>query len=204
MKLNFTLLIAHLSKLETFFTLLSTLCSLLVMAEALAIIGLVSNIISLIDIGLKIASGTRDVRHSLHGTTADIHELDLVAADVQRYNDQVKQQKASGQNLSDHEQQILAMVGECDTLVIELRKAIKTLKIRDGRSKTLESGRVAFQTLWKQKEIDGLRGWLDSLDQRIRCNVEHIIRRYVYPYYSHVASSCEKPMVNPPRRPSRP
>jgi hypothetical protein len=155
------------------------------MAEALAMIGLVSNIISFIDFGLKVASGTRNVRSSLHGATADIRELDLIAADVQRYNDQVKQQKASGQQISEHEQHILDMVGECNTLVLELRKAIKTLKVRDGRSKTLESGRVAFQTLWKQKDIDGLRTRLDSLDQRIRSHIEHILQRYAPPKFRY-------------------
>jgi hypothetical protein len=96
-------------------------------------------------------------------TTADIRELDLAAADVQRYNDQVKQQKALGQHLSDHEQHILAMVGECETLVIELRKPIKTLKIRDGRSKTVsghmrEESRDVLELLEVREYIhDGVR-----------------------------------------------
>jgi hypothetical protein len=45
---------------------------------------------------------------------------------------------------------------ECEKLATELHKATDTLKIRDGRSKTWESGRVAFQSLLKQKDVDTL------------------------------------------------
>ncbi|KAI4694174.1 uncharacterized protein J4E84_002756 [Alternaria hordeiaustralica] len=70
------------------------------MAEALAIIGLVSNIISFIDFGIKFASGARNVRDSVHGTTAEVRELELIVEDVKRYHERVKKQQASGQKLS--------------------------------------------------------------------------------------------------------
>ena len=145
------------------------------MAEALAIVGLVSNIISFIGFGLKVASGARNVRDSLHGTTADLHELQLIVADVRKFNNQVRQQRSSGHRLSKHEINILAMVKECDNVAHELQQAIEKLKVRSWRSKTLESGRIAFQTIRKQKYIDALRTRLDSLDQRVRSNIEHII-----------------------------
>jgi len=145
------------------------------MAEALAIVGLVSNIISFIDFGLKVASGARNVRDSLHGTTADLHELQLIMADVPKYNNQVRKQSSLGHRLSKHEIDILAMVKECDEVAHKLQQAIEKLKVRSWRSKTLESGRIAFQTIRKQKYIDALCARLDRLDQRIRSNVEHII-----------------------------
>jgi hypothetical protein len=148
------------------------------MAEALAIIGLVSNIISFIDFGIKFASGARSVRDSLHGTTAEIRELELIVEDVERYHEQVKKQKIAGQKLSVHEQRILNMVKQCQEIAKELHKAIDRLHVRQGRSKTLESSRVLFQSFWKQRDIVAMRKRLEDLDQRIRLNVEYIVRRY--------------------------
>ncbi|KAF7577897.1 hypothetical protein PtrM4_021370 [Pyrenophora tritici-repentis] len=150
------------------------------MAEALAIIGLVTNIIAFIDFGLKVASGVRNVRESMHGTTADIHELELILADVRRYNDQIRDKKRLGRSLSKHEAAILAMVRECNNVAYELQKAIEKLKVRTWRSRTLENGRIAFQTLRKQRYIDSLRERLDSLDKRIRDNIKHLIRGEEY------------------------
>ncbi|KAI0604098.1 hypothetical protein TUN205_11655, partial [Pyrenophora tritici-repentis] len=90
--------------------------------------GLVSNIISFIDFGLKIASGARNVRDSLHGTSADLHELELIVADVRTYNNQVKDQRHADHQLSNHERDILAMVKECDELTVELQKVIAKFK----------------------------------------------------------------------------
>ncbi|KAF7444225.1 hypothetical protein A1F94_005066 [Pyrenophora tritici-repentis] len=137
--------------------------------------GLVSNIISFIDFGLKIASGARNVRDSLHGTSADLHELELIVADVRTYNNQVKDQRHADHQLSNHERDILAMVKECDELTVELQKVIAKFKVRNGRSKTLESGRIAFRTLRNQRYIDDLRARLDGLDRRIRCNIQYMI-----------------------------
>jgi hypothetical protein len=160
------------------------------MAEALALLGLASNIISFIDFGLKIASGARSVRESVYGTTAEVRELDVILEDVRSYNDRVLQLKASGQKLSDHEMRILAMVRECEKVAEELNKALFDLKVRHGRSKMLESGRVAVRVVWGQKNIDALRLRLEQLDQRIRLNVEHILQRYA-------SSLCSKlPMAN--------
>jgi hypothetical protein len=125
------------------------------MAEALAIIGLVSNILGFIDFGIKFVSGTRNVRDSLHGTTAEVRELELIVEDVEKYHEQVKKQRSSGQKLSVHENRILGMVSQCRDIAEELHKAIDRLHMREGRSKTLESSRVFFQGFWKQRDIDG-------------------------------------------------
>ncbi|KAI4621947.1 hypothetical protein J4E80_004322 [Alternaria sp. BMP 0032] len=108
------------------------------MAEALAIIGLVSNVLSFIDFGTKFVSGTRNVRDSLYGTTAEVRELELIVEHVEKYHEQVERQQASGQRLSVHEQRILDMVRQCRAISGELHKAIKRLHVREGRSKTIE------------------------------------------------------------------
>ncbi|KAI1750161.1 hypothetical protein F4782DRAFT_255602 [Xylaria castorea] len=148
------------------------------MADPATIIGLVSGIISFVDFGLKVASGTKKVRDSLHGTTAEIRELDVIIDDVRRSNALIKKQQLSREELSHDERSLLMMVVECEKLVGELRTAISTLKRRDGaRSRTLESARVVVQGLWKQDEIQALRSRLDNLDERIRRNIENILQK---------------------------
>ena len=80
------------------------------MAEVAAL-GLVTNIITFIDFGLKLISGVRSVRE---GATPEIHELDLIVADVRSSNTQVTNLKNSGAKLSNDEVRILSLVGECE------------------------------------------------------------------------------------------
>ena len=146
------------------------------MAETLAIIGLASNIISFIDFGLKLFSGIGTVRDSLHGTTPEIRELDQILEDVRRLNARVIEQKSIAQNLSKEELRILNMVNECENVATEIDKVIKNLRVRHGaRSKTLESGRVVIQGLWKRGDIERLQDRLDRLDQRIRQNIVYAL-----------------------------
>jgi hypothetical protein len=148
------------------------------MAESLAIIGLASNIVSFIDFGLKLASGTRMILESIHGTTPEIRELELVVRNVERLNVEIIQQKVPGQTFSSDEQLILDMAGECDRLAGDIRKVMEKLIVRNGaRSKTLESGRVAFQVMRKHGEIDRLRNRLESLDEKLRMNITHVLQR---------------------------
>lgn len=146
------------------------------MTETLAIIGLASNIISFIDFSLKLFSGIGIIRDSLHGTTPEIRELDLIVDDVHRLNAGVIGQKSAGQTLSKDELRILAMANEWENLATEIRKVIKDLRVRhDARSKTLESGRVVIQLLWKRGDIERLRNRLEDLDQRIRLNIKYAL-----------------------------
>lgn len=147
------------------------------MAESLAIIGLASNIISFIDFGLKLASGTRIVLESIGGTAPEIRELELVIQNVERLNEEIVRQKKDGQLLSPDEQLILDIAEQCSKLADEIRKLMKRLMMRNGaRSKTLEGGRVAFQVMRKQKDIDRLRSRLESLEQRLRMNITHVLQ----------------------------
>lgn len=145
----------------------------------MAILGLASNIISIVDFGLKLVAGTRSVRDSLQGITTDVRVLELIIQDVRAFNEQNLRLKAAGKKLSKHELRILAMATECENVAKDLSKAIIALRVRDGRSKTLESGRIAFQTLWKQRDIEKLQSQLESLDIRIREYIYQVLKRQV-------------------------
>jgi len=151
------------------------------MADPATIISLVASIVTFVDFGLKVTSGTRKIRASLHGTTAEVHELNIYLEDVLTYYEPVKAQQAGGKKLSSDELRILHMVSECEKLVGALRKAINTLTIRSSsRSQTLESARVYARSFLKQGELQALQSRLDSLDTRIRKSIEHVIIRFVH------------------------
>ncbi|KAL2842430.1 hypothetical protein BJX68DRAFT_278355 [Aspergillus pseudodeflectus] len=148
------------------------------MADPITIIGLASSIITFVEFGLKVVSGAKGIRDSQHGTTAEIHQLDLIVADVRALNTEVKQQQLSHKKLSEDELRILAMVTECERLQDELQKTIESLTVRpDARSQTLESARVFAKSFFKSSDLQALRTRLDSLDARIRMSVGNAMQR---------------------------
>ena len=91
------------------------------MIDPITIIGLISGIIAFVDHGFKVVSGTKNVRDSVHGTTAEVRELDLILEEVRSSNNLARQQHSSGEKLSSGESNILAMVEQCEKLASALR-----------------------------------------------------------------------------------
>ena len=139
------------------------------MAEALAIIGLASNIISFIDFGTKLASVSRDIRDSSHGTTAEVKQLADIAASLESWNDKVKNLRSSRANLSRDELNIVKVAEDCERLVPQIQEKLTKMRTRENATwKTLESLRVATRTLLGGWELKDLGSKLADLDQRFR------------------------------------
>jgi hypothetical protein len=147
------------------------------MADPISILGLLAGIITFVEFGYNVISGTRSVRGSKHGMTPETEELDKIVVRVQRYNDDIMAQLVGRRTLTDDEKYIVAMVRESETLEKLLRKAIAKLKVRDGtRSKVIESSRVAFHSLLISKELQDLGKRFTALDQRIRNGVQFLLQ----------------------------
>ncbi|KAI0414753.1 hypothetical protein F5X98DRAFT_348474 [Xylaria grammica] len=151
------------------------------MADPITIIGLISGIITFVEFGLKITSGAKSIRHSLHGTTADVADLNQnlskIIGDLQRWNDLLKERKSRGAKLSYNESRMVEMIAQCEKLQTEVRKAIQTLAMRaEARSKTVESMRVATRTFLKADKIRALESQLNDLAERIQRGVENETR----------------------------
>jgi ribosome-binding factor A len=147
------------------------------MAESLALLGLAANIITFVDYASKIVAETRNIRDARQSSTDEIRELDLIVQHVQDHNANRLQENIDGVKLSRDEKHILAMVQECERLAAELKEIIGTLKVREGRLRTMESGRVVLRSMWKRKDIQSLQRRLESLDQRIRSSVSHALQK---------------------------
>ncbi|KAJ2991577.1 hypothetical protein NUW58_g2463 [Xylaria curta] len=117
------------------------------MAEPVALIGPISNLVTFIDFGLKIAYGAKHIRNSSYSTTTEVNKLNRnlseIIGEVQRCNYFVKELKLTDRKLPHNEKRIMEMVAECDKLAEDVRKLIQTLKLRaEARSKKIESVRV--------------------------------------------------------------
>lgn len=139
------------------------------MADALAILGLVSNIVTFVEFGSKVVIGAKQIRDSGKGTPQELSELEKIVEDVRRSNSEATNHLSNGCTSPDA-RRITAMVDDCEKICNQLRVLIKKLATRD--KSILESGRVAFQALWRKKDIQDLRDRLNALDERIRHNIQ--------------------------------
>jgi hypothetical protein len=138
------------------------------MAEAFATVGLASNIAQFIECGIKIVSMSKEAYESARGITKETWELNLIVEDVRNQSREVMK-KTSSIRLSKDELAIQNYAEECYLLARELRSVLKKLIFReDARSRTIESGRVAMQTILKRKEVHGLKSRLQDLDGKLR------------------------------------
>jgi hypothetical protein len=147
------------------------------MAESLALIGLAANIISFVEIAYKVVAEANNLYDAHQSSTAEIREVDLIVKVVQEHNANRLRENINGVKLSQDEKDVLAMVKECERLAEELKEIIGTLKVREGRWRTVESGRVALMSRWKRKDVQGLQRRLEIFDQRIRTSVSHALQK---------------------------
>lgn len=150
------------------------------MAEA---ISLVSGILTLVDFGCKVISGTSSVLESRHGTAPDIHELDLILKAIQEshrpYREHVE--SLARKRLLPEHRNMLAMLQECEELHRELSKVISTLQVSDKAfSRTLASWRIVIRKMRKSEYIGNLRVRLLELDRYVSKRIEEEMQEYVH------------------------
>lgn len=148
------------------------------MAEALALIGLVSNIFGFIEVGVSLVSAVHSLRDA--SKLPDIRELDSMLDIVQGRSDDARRRLGlSGAKMPKNESQILKMADECVQVAAELRKHSKTLSKTDKtRHPTLANVRIAVQFQFSKKEINELRGRLIKMDRIVRDNMVEALQRY--------------------------
>lgn len=145
------------------------------MAEAFAIIGLTSSILTFIEFGIKITSTFRAISSSADGTAAEIQELDKDLQQIHTRNQRILARKES-RKASPDEIRIADTVVACESLAQDLRKIIQKLSRRpDARSRHFEAGRVTIQTAIKKGEIESLQKRLRQQDKKIREGLQAIL-----------------------------
>jgi hypothetical protein len=144
-----------------------------------AALGLAANIITFIDFGFRVVSQARNVRDSFHGTTAEARELDLILQDVEKLNEAVLNHQNTRKKLTQDEERLLEMARECKKLATQLRESLNPLKMRDGRSKSMESMRVVISSFLHERSIMSLQKRPETLETRVRSNLASALQGYV-------------------------
>jgi hypothetical protein len=131
-----------------------------------AALGLAANIITFIHFGFRVVSQARNVRDSSYGTTTEDWELDLILQDVEKLNEAVLNHQTPGKKLTQNEERLPEMVRECKRLVTQLRESLNALKMRDGRSKSMESVRVVISSFLHERSIMSLQEKARGLEDK--------------------------------------
>ncbi|KAK7222219.1 hypothetical protein V2G26_010222 [Clonostachys chloroleuca] len=147
------------------------------MAEALAIIGLTSSILTFIEFGLTITSAARTIYRTVDGNVPEIQELERGLNEIDSRNKEVLKRNTTSP-LSKAERQIVSTVKECDNISGDLRKLVARLAKRPAaKSKAWESSRIAIQAVMSRNELETLRQRLLRQDKKIREGLRSLLER---------------------------
>ncbi|RHZ67684.1 hypothetical protein CDV55_107910 [Aspergillus turcosus] len=126
--------------------------------DAVTIIGLVSNIISFIDLGSKFVKEVREIYNSASGATGDALSHGLIAGEMRRFaNDLVP----SGQAVNKTDKAICDLAEECKSVAEAILKLLDEIKPKRSGS-SFRSVRSAIKGLWYEKDISNLQARLEK------------------------------------------
>lgn len=128
-------------------------------------IGLAGNILTFIDIGLRLVNQTKGIYDSASNSTAENDSLSVMAT---RFNTTMidMQSKIPSGNLSKDEKALKELVGECSSISDELQKLLGALKAKKSNSMR-SSMKAALRDWSKKKEKDDLIKRLESSRQQL-------------------------------------
>jgi hypothetical protein len=123
-------------------------------------IGLASGIITFIDVSYKIVRGTYEIYSSATGATEENIHIAAVAEDLKSATE-VLQDDPEG--VDDHE--LLELSKKCCALSQDLSELLRKLQA-DDKSR-LQSFKVAWRSVRKQKDVSSIEKRLDTYRQQI-------------------------------------
>jgi len=146
------------------------------MADPISILGLIAGIITFVDFGYKVISGSKSARDSIQGRTPDVARLNKIVQEIRRMNTALVSQISVPKDPSPLEKHVYEMVEESGKLNLRLHKEIDKLTLRsETRFKHLESGRVALRSIRSHKSLQSLSKELLVLDHRVRSGIQMIL-----------------------------
>lgn len=140
--------------------------------DAVTIIGLVSNIISFIDLGSKFVKEVREIYNSASGATGDALSHGLIAGEMRRFaNDLVP----SGQAVNKKDKAICDLAEECKSVAEAILKLLDEIKPKRSSS-SFQSVRSAIKGLWYEKDISNLQDRLEKCRSQLGLQLSYATR----------------------------
>ncbi|KAG5811661.1 hypothetical protein H9Q74_004546 [Fusarium xylarioides] len=128
-------------------------------------IGLAGNILTFIDIGLRLVTQTKGIYDSTSNSTAENDSLSVMAARFTTAMNDMQSKMPRGK-LSKDEIALKELATECSSISDELQNLLRELKARKSNS-VRSSMMAAFRDLGKKKEKDDLHKRLESSRQQL-------------------------------------
>jgi acylphosphatase len=144
--------------------------------DPISALGAAAAVVQFIDFTSNVISESLEIKNSLHGTTVENAEIEVVAISVKELMqnlDESLREIGRKRKLSAIEENVQSVGIACQAVAEELQKAIREvknppleIKIR-GKSKAWDSFRQALKSVWTRSAIEGLERRLDRLRQQL-------------------------------------
>ena len=128
--------------------------------EALAAIGLASNIASFLDFTCKLLAGAKTIYNSTSGLSEDSDALDGIVTEMRRLGAELLDEH--GPVSRNSSPGLARLAAECEKTGKELSDALQDLKVK-SRNRKWGSFQAALREVWKDTRITKLQNRLDSL-----------------------------------------
>ena len=139
-------------------------------------IGTASAVLSFVDFGGRLISGSLELYNAADGATSSNNVLTEVSTDLENLCGGLQHHLAHLQDgaVTDLEKGLQPLLKSCQGLAQEFLAVLEALKVRAGHKKW-ESVRQAFRTIWKSKKLRKYSAQLDHYRLQITTRLLSII-----------------------------
>jgi hypothetical protein len=142
------------------------------MAETLAAVGLVSNIVQFVDFGTKLLATSRALYRSTEGAMQENVDLEMITASIRL----VSQGIVNG-TLGINEPELRNLAGTCTTLADELLVFLSRLKIDSTKNRQLEVIRKSFKSIRFGRTVRELNDRLCRVRDQVFVQLDYLLRQ---------------------------
>lgn len=143
--------------------------------EALAAVGLASNVAQFLEYGISVVHLTSQIMRSTKGTSQQMAELELVATDITQTLQTIN--KAETQYAGGRRDEVLhKLVARCLELSTQIIDIVNGLKMQKNvRPRVFEGAHKTGLSMYKKKELEHLSGQLSALRTQVTSHLTLLI-----------------------------
>lgn len=147
------------------------------MLDPLTAIGLASAIVQFVDFGSKLISETKELSHSVDGSSTQNEERQAVTEDLRELckNLSSSQSRAPSAKPSTDELALLELSGSCKVVADELVAVLEKLRVKSAHEKW-GSFKMALKGAMKKEKIESIRVRLDRIQSQLQLRLTSILR----------------------------
>lgn len=138
--------------------------------EAIATIGLLSNILTFVDLGVKVVSKSREIRKSTNGATGENNTLELVTNELLVLRTKIDLKAPALSTAPQGDEGLHRLLDEARAVGEVLLQRLNNVK-GTGPSRKWKSVRQALKWVYSRDEIQALAARLSSVRDQIQTHL---------------------------------